>query len=256
MAQAPNEAQVVLECYSLVLLPPPALPSFLLFFPREVGGEGITDQRLEGVIREIMLAKSSMDLVLVPCALAVMVSYHLLLLYRIGYENHSKLAWVQRMAQTTEPAEAALALSVISDGISASTTLASLSIALASLIAAWVSSSESATVKYATLLACFLASFTCFVHFLITALGSDAPASHLQRAVLRGGGFWAAGLRALYLATALFVWVVLGPVAMLACSVLTVALLYLLDSNSVPLHRHQFTARTGSKDRPSLALAS
>jgi len=34
---------------------------------------------------------------------------------------------------------------------------------------------------------------------------SDAPASHLQRAVLRGGGFWAAGLRSLYLATALLV---------------------------------------------------
>ncbi|KAF8643479.1 hypothetical protein HU200_066829 [Digitaria exilis] len=104
----------------------------------------------------MMLGKSSMDLVLVPCALALMVSYHLLLLYRIlrrpnttviGYENHSKLAWVQRMAQTTEPAEAALALSVISDGISASTTLASLCIALASLIGAWVSSRESATVS-------------------------------------------------------------------------------------------------------------
>ena len=37
----------------------------------------------------------------------------------IGYENNDKLAWVQRMAQTTEPEEAALALSVISDGISA-----------------------------------------------------------------------------------------------------------------------------------------
>lgn len=60
------------------------------------------DQRLEGE-REMMLGKSSMDLVLVPCALAVMVSYHHLLLYRIlrhpnttviGYENHNKLAWV------------------------------------------------------------------------------------------------------------------------------------------------------------------
>ncbi|OEL15317.1 hypothetical protein BAE44_0023655 [Dichanthelium oligosanthes] len=234
-----------------------------------------------------MLGKSSMDLVLVPCALAVMVGYHLLLLYRIlrrphttviGYESHNKLAWVQRMAQTTEPKEAALALSFISDGISASTTLASLCIALPSLIGAWVSSSAptadtsggsgtseattTTTTKYASLLACFLASFTCFVQsagcymhasFLISALGSDAPASHLLRAVLRGGGFWAAGLRTLYLATALLVWVVFGPVAMLACSVLTVAVLYLLDSNSVPQHHHQFTP---ARKRLSLMTAT
>ncbi|PUZ70353.1 hypothetical protein GQ55_2G222800 [Panicum hallii var. hallii] len=221
----------------------------------------------------MMLGKSSADLFLVPSALAIMVGYHLLLLHRIirrphttviGYENHNKLAWVQRMAQTTEPEEAALALSVISDGVSASTTLASLCIALASLIGAWVSSSTPAAVtsggsgtsdaaaaaKYAWLLACFLASFTCFVQsagcyvhasFLISALGSDAPVSHLQRAVLRGGSFWAAGLRSLYLATALLVWVVFGPAAMLACSMLTVAVLYLLDCNSVSPHRHQFT---------------
>ncbi|KAJ1256297.1 hypothetical protein BS78_K051000 [Paspalum vaginatum] len=223
----------------------------------------------------IMLDKSSMELVLAPCAVVTMLGYHLLLLcwvYRrphttaMGYENHNKLAWAERVALAAAPEEAALALTVISDGISASTTLASLCIALASLIGAWVSSSASpalmpgaaeataaATAKYASLLACFLASFTCFVQsagcyvrasFLITALGSDAPVSHVQRAVLRGGGFWAAGLRALYLATALLVWVVFGPAAMLACSVLTVAVLYLLDSNSVPLHRHQFRPRS------------
>jgi predicted alpha/beta superfamily hydrolase len=31
---------------------------------------------------------------------------------------------------------------------------------------------------------------------------------------------------------------------MLACSVLTVAVLYLLDGNSVPMHRHQFMLRS------------
>ncbi|XP_062199035.1 uncharacterized protein LOC133901632 [Phragmites australis] len=219
------------------------------------------------------LGKSSMDLVLVPCALVIMLGYHLHLLYRIlrrthttviGYENHNKLTWVQRMARATAPEEAALALSVISDGMSASTTLASLCIALPSLIGAWVLSGTpttvvtggsvgdmgQATAKYASLLACFLVSFICFVQsagcyvnasFLISALGSNLPVSHVQRAVLRGGGFWSAGLRALYLATALLVWVVFGPAAMLTCSVLTVAVLHLLDSNSVPLHQHQFT---------------
>ncbi|KAI4990973.1 uncharacterized protein LOC123395908 [Hordeum vulgare subsp. vulgare] len=221
-----------------------------------------------------MIHKGSMDLVLVPCGLAIMLGYHLLLLYRIlrhphttviGYENHNKLAWVQRMAQTTAPEETALALSVISDSISASTTLASLCIALGSLIGAWVSSNTSepltgagqsattgmASAKFTSLLVCFLASFACFIQsaghyvhasFLMTALGSDAPASHVQRAVIRGGNFWALGLRALYFATALLMWV-FGPVAMLACSVLSVAVLHLLDTSSMPLHHHQFLDR-------------
>ncbi|TVU09186.1 hypothetical protein EJB05_42633, partial [Eragrostis curvula] len=227
--------------------------------------------------------KSSTDLVLVPCALAIMLGYHLLLLHRIlrrphttviGYENHNTAAWVRRMARAASPEEAALALGVIADGISASTTLASLCLALPALIGAWELTSTSAaampsggdtsqlttaTVKYASLLACFIASFTCFVQsagcyvhasFLMSAaaLGSDSDSDdapvvgHVQRAVLRGGGFWAAGLRALYLATALLVWVAFGPAPMLACSVLTVAVLHLLDTNSMPLHcHHQFT---------------
>lgn len=217
------------------------------------------------------LGKSSMDLVLVPCALAIILGYHLLLFRRIlrrphttviGYEHHNTLAWVRRMAHAVAPEEASLALSVIADGISASTTLASLCLTLPSLIGAWELSGTSAssvpgegdtsqaTVKYASLLACFLASFTCFVQsagcyvhasFLMSALGSDVPVSHVQRAVLRGGGFWEAGLRVLYLATALLVWVVFGSAPMVVCSVLTVAVLYLLDSNSMPLHCHQFT---------------
>ncbi|XP_020190473.1 uncharacterized protein [Aegilops tauschii subsp. strangulata] len=238
-----------------------------------------------------MIHKGSLDLVLVPCGLAIMLGYHLLLLYRIlrhphttviGYENHNKLAWcwffwliaaVHACPQTTAPEEAALALSVISDSISASTTLASLCIALGSLIGAWVSSNVSpsapltaggdggtsqpattgmASAKFTSLLVCFLASFACFIQsaghyvhasFLMSALGLDAPASHVQRAVIRGGNFWALGLRALYFATALLMWV-FGPVAMLACSVLTVAVLHLLDTSSMPLHHHQFVDRT------------
>uniref|UniRef100_A0A0D3H5A5 Uncharacterized protein n=1 Tax=Oryza barthii TaxID=65489 RepID=A0A0D3H5A5_9ORYZ len=94
----------------------------------------------------MLVDKSSMDLVLVPCGLAIMVGYHLMLLHRIlrhphttviGYENHNKLAWVERMLQAAAPEESALALGVISDNISAATTLASLCIALGSLIGAW-----------------------------------------------------------------------------------------------------------------------
>jgi Protein of unknown function, DUF599 len=60
---------------------------------------------------EMLLDKGSIDLVLVPCGLAIMFVYHLMLLYRvlryphktvIGYENHNKRAWVERMMQVRE----------------------------------------------------------------------------------------------------------------------------------------------------------
>ncbi|XP_051187028.1 uncharacterized protein [Lolium perenne] len=222
----------------------------------------------------MLLAKGSLDLVLVPCGLAIMLGYHLILLYRIlrrpgttviGYENHNKLAWVRRMTQAT-PEETALALSVISSSIAASTNLASLSIALGSLIGAWVSSTSkvfmtelvygdnsqaTAAVKYISLLVCFLVSFTCFIHsaryyvqasFLVTTLDSDVPASYMQHAVIRGGNFWSMGLRALYFATTLLMWI-FGPIPMFVCSVFMVFTLHMLDSNSLPLHQHQFTVR-------------
>ncbi|CAM0944224.1 unnamed protein product [Alopecurus aequalis] len=222
----------------------------------------------------MLLGKGSLDLVLVPCGLVIMLGYHLILLYRIlrhpgttviGYENHNKLAWVLRMTQAT-PEETGLALSVISSSISASTNLASLSIALGSLIGAWVSSTTkvfmtelvygdnsqaTAAVKYISLLVCFLVSFTCFIHsaryyiqasFLVTALDYDVPASYMQHAVIRGGNFWSMGLRALYFATTLLMWI-FGPIPMFVCSVFMVFILHMLDSNSLPLHQYQFTAR-------------
>ncbi|KAL6644306.1 hypothetical protein ACP70R_015914 [Stipagrostis hirtigluma subsp. patula] len=234
------------------------------------------------------LEKSSLDLVLVPCGLVIMFSYHLLLLYRIlrhpgstviGYENHNKLAWVRRMVQAS-PDETGLALSVISSNISASTNLASLSIALGSLIGAWVSSTtkvfmtelvygdrsqSTATVKYISLLICFLASFTCFIHsaryyvqasFLITTLDSDIPASYVQHAVIRGGNFWSMGLRALYFATTLLMWI-FGPIPMFACSMLMVVILHMLDTNSLPLHQHQFAVKKRHDQRAlTTAIAS
>ena len=89
-----------------------------------------------------------------------------------------KLTMPHTVVQAT-PEETGLALSVISSSIAASTNLASLSIALGSLIGAWVSSSTkvfmtelvygdnsqaTAAVKYISLLVCFLVSFTCFIH--------------------------------------------------------------------------------------------
>uniref|UniRef100_A0A1D1ZAE6 UPF0182 protein BL1029 n=1 Tax=Anthurium amnicola TaxID=1678845 RepID=A0A1D1ZAE6_9ARAE len=169
----------------------------------------------------MLLQKDSIDMVLVPCGLVLMFGYHLFLLYRIlrlphttviGYENHNKMAWVERMLQGSS-VETGLAVTVISSNISASINLASLSIALSSLIGTWFGSSSklfmteviygdtsltTTSIKYVALLVCFLAAFTSFIQsaryfvhasFLISTIDSDMPVSYVQTAVIRGGNF-------------------------------------------------------------------
>ncbi|XP_008789976.1 uncharacterized protein LOC103707318 [Phoenix dactylifera] len=232
----------------------------------------------------MLLDRGSIDLVLVPSGLAIMFGYHLFLLYRIlrfphatviGYENHNKRAWVQRMLQMT-PEDTGLALQVISSNISASSNLASLSIALSSLIGTWAGSTSkvfmteviygdtsqaTSSVKYIALLICFLAAFTCFIHsaryfvhasFLMSTLDSDIPVSYVQTAVIRGGNFWSMGLRAMYFATTLLLWI-FGPIPMFLCSVFMVVILHFLDTNSTPLHQYRFSSNKGvvkRVDRP------
>lgn len=67
---------------------------------------------------------------------------------------------------------------------------------------------------------------------------SDTPLSHVQKAVIHGGLFWTLGLRAIYFATTLLLWV-FGPIPMFVCSVTLVLILHTLDSNSTPLHHFQ-----------------
>lgn len=164
------------------------------------------------------------------------------------------------------PEETGVAMQVISSSITASSNLASLSIALSSLIGTWIGGSSStkvlmtqviygdtsqttSTVKYVSLLVCFLAAFTCFIHsagylvqasFMMSTLESDIPMYYVQDAVIRGGNFWSLGLRALYVSTTLLMWI-FGPIPMFVCSVFMVVILQFLDSNSKPLH--QFGSR-------------
>ncbi|CAL9050421.1 unnamed protein product, partial [Musa banksii] len=175
------------------------------------------------------------------------------------------------MMQTT-PEETAIALQVISSSISASTNLASLSIALSSLIGTWIGSSSkvlmseviygdtsqtTSSVKYVSLLTCFLAAFTCFIHsarylvhasFMLSTLDSDIPISYVQNAVIRGSNFWSMGLRAMYFATALLLWI-FGPIPMFVCSVFMVMILHLLDTNSTPLHHFRYHPNKGLEKR-------
>nr|GEW70403.1 reverse transcriptase domain, reverse transcriptase zinc-binding domain protein [Tanacetum cinerariifolium] len=118
------------------------------------------------------------------------------------------------------------------------------------------------SIKYVAILFCFILAFACFVqttrhlihaNFLISmpTLPTNEPtknrnrkatynptkmpikkrADHrecIQKAVLRGSNFWTAGLRALYLATTLILWI-FGPIPMFVGSVATVMILYFLD---------------------------
>lgn len=184
-------------------------------------------------------------------------------LMRILLWQHFSEASLKWILQAT-PDETSIALQVLSSNMSESSTLASVSIALSSLIGTWIGSTSkvfmtqviygdtsqsTASVKYVSLLVCFLVAFTCFIHsaryfvhatYLISTLDSDVPVSYVQTAVLRGSNFWSMGLRALYFATALLMWI-FGPIPMFGCSVLMVLALHFLDTNSVPLHQFEFS---------------
>lgn len=172
------------------------------------------------------------------------------------------------------PEETGVAMQVISSSITASSNLASLSIALSSLIGTWIGGSSSSkvlmtqviygdtsqttsTVKYVSLLVCFLAAFTCFIHsagylvqasFMMSTLESDIPVYYVEDAVIRGGNFWSLGLRALYVSTTLLLWI-FGPIPMFACSVFMVVILHFLDSNSKPLHQFGHYERKASGNK-------
>ncbi|XP_021830243.1 uncharacterized protein LOC110770409 [Prunus avium] len=220
--------------------------------------------------------KEDLDLVLVPSGLLIMFVYHIILLYRylhlphttvIGFENNDKRAWVERIMQV-DKRDIGTALSVISSNTSAATFLCSISLTLSSLIGAWLGSSSSyqvftseliygnvnpsiLTIKYISLLTCFLLAFACFVqsarhfvhaNYLISTPDSNIPAWYVELAVIRGGDFWSLGLRALYFALTLLLWF-FGPIPMFMSSIVLVILLHYMDKNTRPLHDHQLPGR-------------
>ncbi|XP_057842269.2 uncharacterized protein LOC131051687 [Cryptomeria japonica] len=219
----------------------------------------------------LIWAETYLDLVLVPSGLLFLGVYHLYLLYRIlkyphstaiGFDNDKKKIWVHKMMEDI-PRNTEIALQVISSNISAATYLAALSISLSSLIGTIVGSSTTnsqskiladeiiygdrstsvGSIKYASLLLCFLIAFMsqvqCIryfthVNFLISTPGSSVPAHYVEDAVIRGSNFWALGLRAYYFAFPLLLWV-FGPIPMFSCSLGMVCFLYFLDSKDNPI---------------------
>ncbi|XP_024963895.1 uncharacterized protein LOC112504174 [Cynara cardunculus var. scolymus] len=208
---------------------------------------------------------------MVPLGFLIMSIYHLFLLYRylripettaIGFENHNKTAWVEKMLQI-EARDRGLAVSVLNSHLSAATSLSSISLALCSLIGAVLGGSSTkvfssnfilgdtsrstSSIKYVSMLSCFLLAFACFVqttrhfvhaNFLISIPNGDVPVHQIQKEVIRGSNFWAVGLRALYVAGTLVLWI-FGPIPMFVSSVVAVVILHFVDTNKDEMIRYQ-----------------
>uniref|UniRef100_A0A7N2MBI0 Uncharacterized protein n=1 Tax=Quercus lobata TaxID=97700 RepID=A0A7N2MBI0_QUELO len=127
----------------------------------------------------------------------------------IGYENHYRKAWVEKMLQV-EAKERGPCLSVISSTISAATFFASTSLALSSLIGTWVGSTSNDFFK------------SIFVYD-----GTDTGKCFLVS--------WVTGNLLCNHITA----VDIGPIPMFVTSVAMVVILHFLDTNSTPLHHFQ-----------------
>ncbi|XP_059452786.1 uncharacterized protein LOC132183373 [Corylus avellana] len=229
--------------------------------------------------------KEEIDLVLVPSGLMIMFAYHLHLLHRylrcpdttfIGYENNDKKAWVESIMKNKDKDVISAALTATTSNTTASICLATISLTLCSLIGAWIANSSNnlfqisniiygdtrpstISVKYISLLTCFLIAFSCFIqsarhfvhaNYLISHPGNISPVKNVELAVIRGGELWVLGLRALHFALNLLLWF-FGPIPMFVSSVLMVIILYHQDGNSPPLHQygsagsHVLIKRTG-----------
>ncbi|KAL1537725.1 hypothetical protein AAHA92_30210 [Salvia divinorum] len=214
--------------------------------------------------------KEYLDFVLVPAGLLVMVGYHLFHLHRcinraettvVGYQNHNRRLWVSRLLEV-EVKDRDQALTVTGNYLFASMSLASIALVLCSLLVAWIGNSYSnepvaarvygnmsSTIvytKYLAILTSFVIAFVCFVHaatsflhagFLISLPNCVMLAGNVENAVISGSNFWVVGLRLLYLATNLMLWI-FGPIPMFISSVITVVLLQFLDRNTAPLPQY------------------
>ncbi|GLJ10561.1 hypothetical protein SUGI_0130610 [Cryptomeria japonica] len=148
----------------------------------------------------------------------------------------------------------------------ASTLLGSTAITLSSLIGVLVSSINGSggadafiygdhsrtgsSIKYFTILICFLTAFVCnvqsiryysHVSFLINVprdkyLPRQSSIYFVSKALNRGSYFWSLGLRAFYFSFPLFLWI-FGPLPMFVSCCSMVGVLYFLDTEPIsPKH--------------------
>jgi uncharacterized membrane protein len=153
-----------------------------------------------------------------------------------------------------------LAVQTLRNNIMASTLLATVAIALCSVIALLVSNGKDGgklthtnlllgdraalIPPYAKLLClfiCFFVSCLCniqsvryynTVSFLVTMpIGPYLSHDYIDKSILKGGLFWSMGLRAFYFSFPLFFWL-FGPIPMFLCSIVLTVLLHFLDTSN------------------------
>ncbi|XP_019153694.1 PREDICTED: uncharacterized protein LOC109150238 [Ipomoea nil] len=210
--------------------------------------------------------EEQLDYVLVPAGIAIMVSYHAWLLFTIvrnptrtviGINAESRHSWVHSMM--SDPIKnGVLTVQTIRNNIMASTLLATTAITLSSIISVYVSGKSDpassnllygnktailSSVKFFTILLCFLVAFLCnvqsiryyaHVSFLATVptfKDSTDSIEYVVRNLNRGSYFWSLGLRAFYLSFPLFLWV-FGPIPMFVCCCVLSLVLYFLDTTT------------------------
>ncbi|XP_038879980.1 uncharacterized protein LOC120071678 isoform X1 [Benincasa hispida] len=221
------------------------------------------------------MEEAAIDFLLVPLGLCLLAIYHLwfvLTIYRnprrtvIGLNAESRRQWV--FCMMTDPLKnGVLTVQTIRNNIMASTLLATTAITLSSLIGVFVSSSSDmsnaklhliygnksalcTSIKYFSILLCFLIAFLCnvqsiryyaHVSFLATVptwRDQKESIQYVARNLNRGSHFWSVGLRAFYFSFPLFLWI-FGPIPMFACCCIMLCILYFLDTTtSFTRHLH------------------
>lgn len=152
----------------------------------------------------------------------------------------------------------------------ASTLLATTAITLSSLIGVFVSLSDSgnlashlvygsssslvSSIKYFSILLCYLVAFLFNVQsiryyahasFLVTlpsSKGKKDSIEYVARNLNRASAFWSLGLRAFYISFPLILWI-FGPIPMFVCCCIMAFVLYFLDTTTSftrELHGHSF----------------
>ncbi|XP_057548918.1 uncharacterized protein LOC130827266 [Amaranthus tricolor] len=208
--------------------------------------------------------KEKLDVILVPIGILMMFGYHLWLLFKylrnskstvIGFENHCQRVWVCKLMQI-DAMNRGPAFTVMNSTIVAANFMASTSLTLSSLMGTWIaSSSNSETIsiiiygdtgssiialKYISILLFFLLAFACFIqssrcyvqaNLLLSMPKAQVPEDLAVDALINGRNFWQVGLRAVYFAITMLMWI-FGPIPMVVSSASMVAVLYVLDSNT------------------------
>ncbi|TYJ25710.1 hypothetical protein E1A91_A07G068100v1 [Gossypium mustelinum] len=229
------------------------------------------------------MEKEKLDFILVPTGLLVLALYHVWLLFTIlkhptrtviGLNAESRHQWV--LSMMSDPLKnGVLAVQTIRNNIMASTLLATVAITLSSLISVFVTSSSDSSnttseifygnksrllssIKYFSILLCFLVAFICnvqsiryyaHVSFLITlpsSVDNVESVEYVARNLNRGSYSWSLGLRAFYLSFPLLLWI-FGPIPFFLCCCFMSCVLYFLDTTTSftrQLHRRSFKEET------------